>query len=321
MALEVQGDRQGRPAAQALLEAGVAASLFRPPASTPSTSTRPSAKPCGHVPDVAMNAQWRHIIHPRAGRLSAAAGGRPSAGTFLTPEAGAVVCRGRWGVTGPDGLLQDLNVQTGVDPQDQGPGQLRPALLRKTPVFSHLTWAVVAAGPESCSCCAGAIRPDWVFVALLAGTLVFVATFAVISVACDYRYLYLLDLAAMVSALYWALDPAARWRRNLGPVSDLGQDGRRGGPRPRWRRGPAGASTSVSRRAGGGQARTRAAGAGFRTSGAGPRRDPGSPGRPRRQCSWSAARRQLLPPPRPAPPGRAPLPLPRPRTSSSTWAR
>ena len=31
--------------------------------------------------------------------------------------------------------------------------------------------------------------------------------FAVISVACDYRYLYLLDLAAMVSLIYVALDP------------------------------------------------------------------------------------------------------------------
>jgi hypothetical protein len=31
-------------------------------------------------------------------------------------------------------------------------------------------------------------------------------------VACDYRYLYLLDLAAMVGVLYTALDPP-RWRK------------------------------------------------------------------------------------------------------------
>ena len=41
----------------------------------------------------------------------------------------------------------------------------------------------------------------------MAGALLFAASFAVISVACDYRYLYLLDLAAMVGLIYAALDP------------------------------------------------------------------------------------------------------------------
>jgi hypothetical protein len=53
---------------------------------------------------------------------------------------------------------------------------------------------------------------DWVIVSLLAGTLIFTASFAVISVACDYRYLYLLDLAAMVGLVYAALDPSFRKR-------------------------------------------------------------------------------------------------------------
>ena len=34
----------------------------------------------------------------------------------------------------------------------------------------------------------------------MAGSLLFAASFALISVACDYRYLYLLDLAAMAGA-------------------------------------------------------------------------------------------------------------------------
>ena len=51
-----------------------------------------------------------------------------------------------------------------------------------------------------------------VVVPAMGGTLAFVASFAAISVACYYRYLYLLDLAAMTGVLYTALDPP-RWRR------------------------------------------------------------------------------------------------------------
>jgi len=46
--------------------------------------------------------------------------------------------------------------------------------------------------------------------AMLASALAFAASFLVISIACDYRYLYFLDLAAMAGALYVALDPP--WR-------------------------------------------------------------------------------------------------------------
>ena len=46
--------------------------------------------------------------------------------------------------------------------------------------------------------------------ALLAGALAFTASFFLISIACDYRYLYLLDLAALTGVLYLALDPRLR---------------------------------------------------------------------------------------------------------------
>jgi hypothetical protein len=41
---------------------------------------------------------------------------------------------------------------------------------------------------------------------LLAG-LGFAASFLLISIACDYRYLYMLDLSALVGLVYWAIDP------------------------------------------------------------------------------------------------------------------
>ena len=41
----------------------------------------------------------------------------------------------------------------------------------------------------------------------MGGSLAFAASFFVISIACDYRYLYLLDMAAITGVLYLALDP------------------------------------------------------------------------------------------------------------------
>ena len=37
------------------------------------------------------------------------------------------------------------------------------------------------------------------------------ASFFVISIACDYRYLYFPDTAVMLSLFYLALDPASAW--------------------------------------------------------------------------------------------------------------
>jgi hypothetical protein len=42
---------------------------------------------------------------------------------------------------------------------------------------------------------------------MLLASLAFTASFFVISIACDYRYLYALDLAALASLFYLALDP------------------------------------------------------------------------------------------------------------------
>jgi hypothetical protein len=48
--------------------------------------------------------------------------------------------------------------------------------------------------------------------AMIASAGVFALTFAVISIACDYRYIYYLDLAVMAGALY----TAATWRSEPG---------------------------------------------------------------------------------------------------------
>jgi hypothetical protein len=43
---------------------------------------------------------------------------------------------------------------------------------------------------------------DIAIAGLLAGALLFTASFAIVSIACDYRYLVFLDLAAMTAALH-----------------------------------------------------------------------------------------------------------------------
>jgi hypothetical protein len=161
-----------------------------------------------HVPYPAMDAQWRRIIlhYPAAYVLQRLDVFR---WTFLTPKLERCLPV-QVGVMGPENLLRDLDIQSGLSPQSTQLG-LYAQRFYGTPVFSHLTWAVVAIGMIVLM-----LRrrdpADWAFIGLLVGSLLFAASFAVISVACDYRYLYLLDLAAMASLLYVALDPP-RWRR------------------------------------------------------------------------------------------------------------
>jgi hypothetical protein len=52
---------------------------------------------------------------------------------------------------------------------------------------------------------------------MLIGAFAFTLSFFVISIACDYRYLYALDLSAMFAAFYVALNPTlltVYWRRD-----------------------------------------------------------------------------------------------------------
>ncbi|THD58916.1 hypothetical protein [Phenylobacterium sp.] len=161
-----------------------------------------------HVPAQAIGAQWRRIVihYPAAYALQRADVFR---WTFLTPKLEACLPV-QVGVIGPADQIADLDILGGVSPQNKGV----MAYARRffgTPVFSHLTWAVVSLALILWLSRRRA-PADIAVIGLLAGSLLFAASFAVISVACDYRYLYLVDLAAMVGLLYAALDPPS-WRR------------------------------------------------------------------------------------------------------------
>ena len=63
--------------------------------------------------------------------------------------------------------------------------------------------------------------------ALQLAAMAFAASFFIISIACDYRYLYFTDLAALAGLLYAAVDPPTPWRKKLAQaeaVFPLGRD-------------------------------------------------------------------------------------------------
>jgi hypothetical protein len=109
------------------------------------------------------------------------------------------------GVDGPVDKMAMLNLPHGERAQDSALADYANGFLH-TPVFSHVTYALAAVA-------VGLVlllrreAADMVMVGLMLGALGFTASFFVISIACDYRYLYFLDLAAMVGLLYVALDP------------------------------------------------------------------------------------------------------------------
>lgn len=84
-----------------------------------------------------------------------------------------------------------------------------------TPFYSHLSYAVLA-GAVMVFLLLRRRAEDIPIAALMAGGFMFTATFFVLSIACDYRYLYALDLAAITGSLYVAIDPSFRRERRQG---------------------------------------------------------------------------------------------------------
>ena len=110
------------------------------------------------------------------------------------------------GIEGPPGEMEDLELAPRRDARDLALASYAKGF-RGTPVLSHAAFGVLAI--------AGLVlllrrrsAGDIAMAFLLASALVFTASFFVISIACDYRYLYFLDMAALCATFYLALDPA-----------------------------------------------------------------------------------------------------------------
>jgi hypothetical protein len=112
------------------------------------------------------------------------------------------------GVEGPPAKLTDLNLARAVDDADRSLLNYGTWFL-DTPVFSHISYALAAAIAALVMLWRGEPQ-DVAMAGLMVAGLGFAASFFVISIACDYRYLYFLDLAALAGVLYLAIDPPVR---------------------------------------------------------------------------------------------------------------
>lgn len=118
------------------------------------------------------------------------------------------------GVSGPENLTTALQIAPITEPSDRALYNYGSWFL-DTPLFSHITFGLIAL------VCAGVLlwrreAADVVIAALLLSALAFAGSFTLISIACDYRYLYFVDLAAAAGLLYLALDPPyGRLRRRF----------------------------------------------------------------------------------------------------------
>jgi hypothetical protein len=152
------------------------------------------------TPSAAVGSQWWDVLlHHPFDYLGVRA--RVFSWVFLTPD--PVGCDDWYaGVTGQPQMLRDLGLHRRYRAQDRVLGNYA-GLFVGTPVFSHATYAFLdivllvflfwRRRP-----------PDFAIVSMLLGALAFAATFFVISLACDYRYLLFLDLAAVAGLFYCA---------------------------------------------------------------------------------------------------------------------
>lgn len=124
---------------------------------------------------------------------------------FFTPD--LLACRPIFtGIYGPPEVMAKLGLAKRFDARDAAL-DFYARVFVGTPVFSHVFFALLALA-ETIVLFARRRPADLAMGFMLASALVFTASFFVISIACDYRYLYFLDLAALAAAFHIALD----WR-------------------------------------------------------------------------------------------------------------
>lgn len=168
----------------------------------------PITKELEEADPASLRDQWRDLIlaHPM---------------TYLAVRAELL----RWVIQPPDvGLchpfhvgsdgdpadLAELGISQRLDARDIALKHYGEAFQRYTPVFSHLLYMLIAAAAFVLLLLRRHAE-DVALAGLIAAAFGFTATFAVISIACDYRYLYLVDLTALWSLLYIAADWQSFW--------------------------------------------------------------------------------------------------------------
>ncbi len=191
------------PSVAKLIDGGK--SLFTPRSSDPVWDWPELAAAVSASPD-AVSRQWRDlIVHHPLDYVSTR--GEVFRWLFAPPDPRRVYFYGV-GVDGPQPQLGKLNMELRSDARDK-------ALDRYSRWFvdAGLTHPVFALINAACFIFLWLRRrpEDYAFLALISSAALFAASFFVISIASDYRYLYFLDLAAIGSGLY--VLAGAPWRR------------------------------------------------------------------------------------------------------------
>ena len=160
------------------------------------------AGPRTPIPADAMQADWLRLVTHDTGaylrmRLEV------FRWTFLTPDIDRCLPVSV-GVDGFPKQMAELGISQRWDARDQALVDYTGLFLR-TPVMSHLAYAIVSA----VLALALLIRrraADVPIAAMQLAALGFTASFFAIALACDYRYLYFQDLAALTGLVYLAMD-------------------------------------------------------------------------------------------------------------------
>jgi hypothetical protein len=172
-------------------------------------NTRPELKTLWRLPSPTVRQAWLEAVrdHPLAYLRHRADAFR---WVFLTPELEACLPLST-GLSGPPQTLADLGLAPRGSPRDHALAGYAARLFH-TPLFSHLAFALLSVAIAALLAVRRE-RADFAVIGLQAAGLLFAASFLPISLACDYRYLYAVDLSALVGLLYLAVDPRLRRAR------------------------------------------------------------------------------------------------------------
>jgi hypothetical protein len=150
-----------------------------------------------HAPPGVVFAQWRQLILSHPGLYLRE---RWPVFRWVVAPPDLFVCHPDVvGVDGPKDMLKSLGLKAQIRPQDRLLYSY-VANFFHTPVLSHLLYGAMAAGLAFLLARRGSAA-DMAIAGLQIAALAFAASFFVVSIACDYRYLYFLDLAAMTGLL------------------------------------------------------------------------------------------------------------------------
>lgn len=149
-----------------------------------------------------FSAQWRDLVlhHPW---LYLRVRADVFRWVFLTPD--LRLCVPYYvGIDGPPDEMAELGLKQRWDDRDQALDDYAENFVG-TPILSHAFYAALAIA--ALSFLLWRRRPeDIAIAAMLGGALACTLSYFVISIACDYRYLYALDLSAMLAMFYLSLD-------------------------------------------------------------------------------------------------------------------